>query len=122
METINMICQIAGIVFLFLAMLVFVFQIVGIFRYKFLLNKMHVAGMGDTLALFLAAIGLILLSGFNMTSVKLALVFVFMWFTSPTSSHLIAGMEVLTDKTVKKHVDVQVDNVEAFVDGREGRK
>ncbi|MBQ0042565.1 MAG: monovalent cation/H(+) antiporter subunit G [Lachnospiraceae bacterium] len=122
METINMICQIAGIVFLFLAMLVFVFQIVGIFRYKFLLNKMHVAGMGDTLALFLAAIGLILLSGFNMTSVKLALVFVFMWFTSPTSSHLIAGMEVLTDKTVKNHVDVQVDNVEAFVDGREGRK
>ena len=117
MEILNDIRLVAGVVFLIAGILFFVIQIAGILRYKFVLNRMHAAGMGDTFALLLCCIGLMLLSGFNLTTAKIALVFILLWFTSPTSSHLIAGMEVLTDDTVEKHADIRMEDVKQYVDG-----
>jgi multicomponent Na+:H+ antiporter subunit G len=46
------------------------------------------------------------MSGFNFTSLKLLCVLVFLWFSSPTSSHLIARLEVTTDEEPQKHYRV----------------
>ena len=51
---------------------------IGVFRFKYVLNRMHAAAMGDTLGIGFALAGLILMSGFTFTSVKLLLVIVFL--------------------------------------------
>lgn len=114
----EIITSVIGIVLLVLGLIVFLFEIVGIMRYRFALNRMHAAGMGDTLGIFLCMLGLIFLTGFSFTSLKFALIIVFLWFSSPTSSHLISGLETLTDEELNKFADVKVDNIKEYVDGR----
>ena len=65
---------------------------IGVYKFKECLTRMHSAAMGDTLAIGLILVGLILLFGFSFTSVKLLLVLIFLWLSSPVSSHLIAQM------------------------------
>lgn len=94
---------IAGAVFLLTGLAIFVLEIIGVFRFKYVLNRMHAAAMGDTFGIGCSLIGLILMNGFNFTSLKLFLVIVFLWFSSPVSSHLIARLEVTTDEEPDKH-------------------
>lgn len=67
------------------------------------MNRMHAAAMGDTLGIGFSLLGLILMSGWNFTSLKLLFVIIFLWFSSPASSHLIARLEVTTDEEKEKH-------------------
>ena len=76
----------------------FIIEIIGVFRFRYVLNRMHAAAIGDTLGIGFALLGLIVISGFNFTSLKLFLVIVFLWFSSPVSSHLIARLEVSTNE------------------------
>ncbi len=99
-----------GILILLLGIVIFIFEVIGIIKYKYLLNRMHAAGMGDTLGIFLCLLGLIFINGFNFTSAKLALIIVFLWFASPTATHLIAHLETSTNEELRRHVDVQVDD------------
>lgn len=86
----------------------FVIEIIGVFRFKYVLNRMHAAAMGDTLGIGLALFGLIVMNGFDFTSLKLFLVIVFLWFSSPVSSHLIARLEVTVNEEKDKHYGVRV--------------
>lgn len=81
----------------------FIIEIIGVFRFRYVLNRMHAAAIGDTLGIGFALFGLIIISGFNFTSLKLFLVIVFLWFSSPVSSHLIARLEVSTNEESGKH-------------------
>ena len=94
---------IAGTIFLLTGLAIFVLEIIGVFRFKYVLNRMHAAAMGDSLGIGCSLTGLILMNGFNFTSLKLFLVIVFLWFSSPVSSHLIAQLEVATDEEPDKH-------------------
>lgn len=94
---------IAGAIFLLMGLAIFVLEIMGVFRFKYVLNRMHAAAMGDTFGIGCSLIGLILMNGLNFTSMKLFLVIVFLWFSSPVSSHLIARLEVATDEEPDKH-------------------
>lgn len=85
---------------------IFVIEIIGVFRFHYVLNRMHAAAMGDTLGIGFALLGLIVISGVNFTSLKLFLVIVFLWFSSPVSSHLIARLEVTTDEEKEKHYSI----------------
>lgn len=118
MAIIDIITTIIGLILLFLGLLVFIFEIVGISKYRFVLNRMHAAGMGDTLGIFLCMLGLMFISGLNFTTLKFALIVVFLWFSSPTASHLISGLETLTDEDLSKFADVQVENIKEYVDQR----
>lgn len=109
MNVISNIFAILGLLLITLGVVVFLFQIIGVIKYKYLLNRMHAAGMGDTLGLMLCLLGLICLSGLNLTSLKLVLVLVFMWFSSPTSSHLISRMEAASNDSLEQYVDIKVD-------------
>ena len=92
-----------GAFFLIMGLGVFVIEMVGVFRFKYVLNRMHAAAMGDTLGIGFALIGLMIMNGCNLTSLKMLLVVVFLWFSSPTSSHLIARLEVVTDENPDQH-------------------
>lgn len=92
----------AGAVLLLLGLGIFLIEIIGVFRFRYVLNRMHAAAMGDTLGIGFSLMGLILMSGWNFTSLKLLLVIVFLWFSSPTSSHLIARLEVTTNEDKEK--------------------
>jgi len=87
---------ILGFLFLVAGMLLFVVEIISVFKLDYVLNRMHAAATGDTLGLGLSLIGLMILSGWNFTTLKLILILVFLWFSSPVSSHLIARLEVNT--------------------------
>lgn len=70
---------------------------IGIFKFKYVLNRMHAAAMCDTFALMLCILGVALLYGFSLTTCKLLLIIVFLWLASPVGSHLIARLEVTTN-------------------------
>lgn len=102
-----------GAIFLVLGLGIFLIEIVGVFRFKYVLNRMHAAAMGDTLGIGFSLMGLIIMSGFNFTSLKLLLVIVFLWFASPASSHLIARLEVTTNEDKeKKYREISLRNLE----------
>ncbi|MDF2368384.1 monovalent cation/H(+) antiporter subunit G [Sneathiella sp.] len=62
----------------------------GLLRLPDLYTRIHAGGMADTLATFLIFVGLSLQSGLSLVSVKLLLVIVFIFFTSPTASYALA--------------------------------
>ena len=64
---------------------------VGIHRFPDFFTRLHAAGITDTLCAALILVGLGLQSGFSLVSFKLALIFIFLWFTSPTASHALAN-------------------------------
>lgn len=116
MTALGMAADILGLILLCLGIIPFIFEAVGLCKYKFILNRMHIAGMGDSLGLFMCMAGLMLISGLNFTTLKFALIVLFMWMTSPTSSHLISGLEVLTEDELDEYADVRVDDVKSYVD------
>ena len=97
MEILEWIKFIVGVIFLVLGMAMFTIELLGVFHLKYVLNRMHMAATGDTLGIFLSLVGLMFMSGLNFTTLKLGLVIVFLWFSSPVSSHLIARLEVTTN-------------------------
>ncbi len=63
---------------------------VGLLRFPDFYTRMHAAGVTDTLATVLTILGLMLLAGWNLALIKLALIIVFVLFTSPTAAHALA--------------------------------
>ncbi len=84
-------------------------SVLGIYKFKYVLNRMHSAAVGDTLAIFFVLMGLIIIEGFTFTSLKLAIIILFFWIASPVSSHLISNMIVTVDK---KHVDELCEKID----------
>ena len=97
-----------GTGFLILGLVLFVIQIYGVFHLRYVLNRMHAAAMGDTLGISCSLIGLMIMSGLNFTTLKLALVILFLWCASPVSSHLIARLEVATNENLEENCEVDV--------------
>ena len=64
----------------------------GVFRLKFALNRMHAAAVADTGGLFFTVLGLTVLSGFTFMTLKLGLIVVVFWLTSPVSGHLLSNL------------------------------
>ena len=109
MQILEWIRFVAGVVLLLLGLAIFMLQIFGVYKFKYVLNRMHAAAMGDTLGLGVSLTGLILLSGFNFNSLKMALVVVFLWLASPVSSHLISRLEVVTNEQLEEHCELPKD-------------
>lgn len=104
METINLIRLIIGIFFISAGLLTFIFEVIGVFKLKYVLNRMHFAGTGDTCGLAFTIIGAVIIFGFDFASLKMILVLVFFWFASPVSSHLISRMIKNIDEDMESHV------------------
>ncbi len=123
METLNLIRLILGILFISCGVIVFSLEILGVFKFKFILNRMHFAGTGDTLGLAFTIIGAVIINGWDFGSLKFILVLVFFWFASPVSSHLISRLVIDTEEDIDKHVKIY-DKEESLklMEGREDDK
>ena len=84
------------------AIFIFFTEVFGLFRFKYVLNRMHAAAMGDTLGIMLIVAGTVVLRGLCLASLKLLLVLVFMFLTGPAVTHLIAGGEIYANPDAKK--------------------
>jgi len=82
-------------------------SVLGVFRFKFALNRMHAASVIDSLGVLLIIASLIVAFGLTVLSLKLALVVVFLWITSPVASHLVSRLEVMTGEDLARHADIQ---------------
>ena len=102
----------AGIGLLAVGLGIFALELFGVFKFQYVLNRMHAAAMGDTLGLGASLTGLILLSGWNITSVKLALILVFLWLASPVASHLISRLEVVTNEHLAENCELPAEEWE----------
>ena len=67
-------------------------SVLGVFRLKFALKRMHSAALADTCGLFFIVVGLMVLCGFTFMTLKLGLIVVVFWLTSPVSGHLIGNL------------------------------
>jgi multicomponent Na+:H+ antiporter subunit G len=62
----------------------------GVLRFPDLYTRLHAASITDTGGAGLVLFGLALQSGFTIVAVKLVLIFWFLMFTGPVSSHVLA--------------------------------
>ena len=81
-------------------------SILGVFRFRFVLNRMHCAAIIDTLGALLIIAGLMIAAPSAVYVLKLAAVLCFLWIGSPISSHMVCRMELLTDDDAKEHMDM----------------
>jgi multicomponent Na+:H+ antiporter subunit G len=80
--------------------------VLGIFRFDYVLNRIHAAAKCDTLGAFLILTGLMIAEGFSFITFKLLLIVVFVWLTNPVASHLICKTEVLTNLAIEEQCEV----------------
>ena len=88
--TVGMICVLLGIL--------------GVYRFRFVLNRMHGAAIIDTMGVFFILLSLILATRSLEYLPKLALLLAFLWIGSPLASHLVSRLELTTDETAEDHV------------------
>ena len=82
----NIVC----IVLLSLGVLFLLLGAVGILRFPDCYTRMHAAGKCDTLGSLLIVSGLAFYHGVSLESAKILFIAVFIFLTSPTSTHAIA--------------------------------
>lgn len=82
--------------------------VIGVYRFRYVLNRMHAAAMNDTMGILFVMLSLIVIGGFTFTSVKLLLIILMLWLSSPVSSHLISRFELTTNEEIGKHMEVKL--------------
>lgn len=107
MAVIEWIKFIAGTFFLAVGLIIFMIEMFGIFKFDYVLNRMHAAALGDTMGIGVSLVGLMIMSGWNYTTLKLLLVVVFLWCASPVSSHVICRLEVTTNEKLEDYCEVE---------------
>ena len=83
LDILSWICLLAGSAFAIIAG-------IGLLRLPDVFTRMHAAGIGDTLGAGLIVLGLMLQAGLTLNLIKLVLILVFIFFTSPTATHAVA--------------------------------
>lgn len=92
--------------FLLTAVILESFAIFGVNRFRFSLNRLHAAAIGDTLSITCVILAAIVYTGFELLSLKYFMVLTLMWMTSPVSGHLISLLVVKTDDDIEKEAKV----------------
>ena len=78
--------------------------VIGVFRFHYVLNRMHAAALGDTMGILMIMAGLAVASGVNLLSLKLMLIVFLFWTASPVASHLIGRLELTTNEELDREV------------------
>ncbi len=93
-----------GMIFIFMGIVVFLISLLGIYRLKYVMNRMHAAAMGDTLGFGLVVLGAMFFSENAFQIGKYMLVILFFWLSSPIASYMIGKVEMLTNKDYDERV------------------
>ena len=100
--TINTVTFFFAALLIIAGMAVLAVGIIGIFRIKYVLNRLHAAAMLDSLGLLLISAGVIVIRGFTYDSAKLLMMIALFWIASPVCSHLLSSLEVFTNQDLEK--------------------
>ena len=92
--------------FLLAGLVVLALSVLGQFRFRIALNRIHAASMCDTLGLLLLIAGLSISASDGWVVLKFALTMVFLWIASPTASHFIARLEATTNPHLDRNMEV----------------
>ena len=98
---------IAGAVFIFIGLFIFGVATIGLFRFRYVLNRVHVAAKCDSLASMFVCIGLMFFAGSVSAIIKLAVITCFIWLTNPVASHLVCKIEVETNENLSDECEVE---------------
>ena len=80
--------------------------VVGLFRFKYALSRIHAAALFDTWGIVLMLLGVMVATGFEVAALKMFIVICILWMTSPVSSHLIGRMEITINDELEKDMTV----------------
>ncbi|MDO4492566.1 MAG: monovalent cation/H(+) antiporter subunit G [Clostridia bacterium] len=79
-------------------------SMLGVYRFKFVMNRMHCAAILDTVSMACILVGLmVLVHSWSFVPKLIAVLFV-LWVSSPVASHIVGRMEIDTDETVSEHI------------------
>lgn len=84
----------------------------GMFRFGYAANRMHAAATIDTMGIALTCIGFAISAPDVFTALKIMLVVVFWWLSSPVSSHLLCRLEIITDEQRDEYMIVHKHSIE----------
>jgi len=101
-------------IFILLGIFVMSVSLFGVFKINYVMNRLHSSAMGDSLGIFLLIVGLIVLYGFSLNSLKLILIIFTFWCASPVCTHLLASLEIFTNQSISENCDFN-DSVETFI-------
>ena len=82
-------------------------SVFGVFRFRYVLNRMQAAAIIDTFGILFITAGLILMAWDMAFVPKLLLVVLLQWIGSPIASHMVGRMEVRTDKNLKEYMKIR---------------
>ena len=74
---------------LLLGTIVMMLGAVGLLRFPDFFSRTHAVSMTDTAGAGFILLGLMLLSGLNLVTLKLAVILIFLLTTSPTAGHVL---------------------------------
>ena len=92
--------------------------VLGIFRFKYSLTRIHAAALFDTLGIMLLLAGVMVAEGLTIAALKMLVVVIFLWLSSPVCSHLIGRLEVTINDHLEK--DMAVSDEEMIRYEKEG--
>lgn len=70
----------------------------GVFKFQYAANRMHAAAIADTMGISLCMAGLAISAPDFFSALKILLVIVFWWLSSPVASHMLCRLEITTDE------------------------
>ena len=103
---IDVIRLIACILFTCAGLCCLVSGVVGVFRFKYSLSRIHAAALLDTVGVLMMLLGVMFAIGWSLATLKILVVIVLLWLTSPVSSHLIGRMEITINDDLDKSMAV----------------
>ena len=80
----------------------------GLFKFKYAANRMHAAAIVDTLGISLCMLGFAVSAPDLFSGLKIVLVIVFWWLSSPVASHLLCRLEIATDEQRDEYMHVHM--------------
>jgi multicomponent Na+:H+ antiporter subunit G len=84
------IIAIAGSIVAVVGSLFMVIGAIGVVRMPDVFTRLHAASVSDTFGVALVLIGLLLVGGLSLVSVKLAFLLAFLFLTGPVATHAVA--------------------------------
>ena len=103
----EMIRFVLGSLFILCGLAIFIIEIFGNYHFGYVLNRMQAAAIGDSFGIVLCLVGTMFYFGWSLACLKLLFVEIFLWLSSPVSSHLVAKLEAETNEDLGKEVKIR---------------
>ncbi len=95
--------ELIGSVLMGLGMVIMVLVTFNVFRLDFVINRMHLTTMADSLGTLLIFLGAAVSKGLQLVDLKLILIITLQWITSPVCGHMITQLEYAVVHDLREH-------------------